>query len=52
MRAEVVEVGDAHVKGEADMAYAKALENMDLLAEFQSRVQDDLVRWLTNRRGP
>ena len=48
MRAEVVEFGDAHVKGEADMAYAKALENMDLLAEFQSRVQDDLIKWLTN----
>ena len=46
MRADVVAFGDAHVKGEADMAYAKALETMDLLAEFQNRAQDDLIRWL------
>ena len=49
LRAEVVAFGDVYVKGEADMAYAKALENMDLLAEFQSRAQDDLMKWLTGR---
>lgn len=45
-RSDLVAFGDANVKGEADMAYAKALETMDLLAEFQNRVKDDLIHWL------
>ena len=49
LRAAVVEFGDAHVKGEADMAYAKALENIELRAEFQARVEDDLLQWLRER---
>lgn len=48
MRADLVAFGEAHAKGEADMAYAKALETMDLLAEFRDRVKDDLLNWLNN----
>jgi puromycin-sensitive aminopeptidase len=48
MRADLVTFGDAHAKGEADMAYAKAIETMDLLAEFQTRVTGDLTQWLNN----
>lgn len=52
MRADLAAFGEANVKGEADMAYAKALETMDLLAEFQARVKDDLIQWLGNHVKP
>jgi puromycin-sensitive aminopeptidase len=48
MRTDFVKFCEANVKGEADMAYAQALETMDLLAEFQARVRDDLAMWLGN----
>jgi puromycin-sensitive aminopeptidase len=48
MRADVIEFYENNAKGEADMAYAQALETMDLLAEFQARIQDDLLKWLNN----
>lgn len=48
MRADLVAFGEANVKGEADRAYAQALETMDLLAEFQARVRDDLIGWLNH----
>jgi len=52
MRAGLVAFGDANAKGEADMAYAKAVETMDLLAEFHARVKDDLITWLNNHVKP
>jgi hypothetical protein len=33
------------------MSYAQALETMDLLAEFQDRIKNDLVAWLNNASG-
>jgi hypothetical protein len=30
------------------MAYAQAVETMDLLAEFHSRIKDDLIEWLNH----
>jgi len=50
MRNDLVEFCEAHVKGVADMSYAQALENMDLLAEFQVRVKEDLIRWLNRTK--
>ncbi len=51
LRADLVEFCEANAKGEADMAYAQALETMDLLAEFQARTKDDLIQWLDNAKG-
>jgi puromycin-sensitive aminopeptidase len=48
MRADLVEFCEAQVKGVADMAYAQAVETMDLLAEFHSRIKDDLIEWLNH----
>ena len=48
MRGDVVSFCEANVKGEADIAYAQALETMDLLAEFRARIKDDLIDWLNN----
>lgn len=48
MRADLVAFCEANVKGEADRAYAQALETMDLMDEFQARVKDDLIRWLNH----
>jgi len=46
MRDDLVAFCEAHVKGEADIAYAQALETMDLWTEFQARVREDLIKWL------
>ncbi len=46
-RADIVAFCEANVKGVADMSYAQALETMDLLTEFQTRTQADLINWLT-----
>ena len=48
MRSDFVEFCEAHAKGVADMSYAQALEDMDQLAEFQLRTQDELGMWLNN----
>ena len=45
MRSDLVEFCEANVKGRADIAYAQALETMDLLAEFQARTKQDLAMW-------
>ena len=45
MRDDLVAFCEDHVKGFADIGYAQALETMDLLAEFQARVKDDLAAW-------
>jgi hypothetical protein len=50
-RNDLVEFCEANVKGVADMSYAQALETMDLLAEFQDRIKNDLVAWLNNASG-
>ncbi len=46
MRADFVAFCEAQVKGVADMAYAQGLENMDQQAEFRTRINADLVKWL------
>jgi hypothetical protein len=46
LRTDYVEFCEANVKGIADMNYAQALEDMDLLAEFQARTKEDLTAWL------
>jgi len=48
VRSDFVEFCDTHVKGVADISYAQALENMDQLAEFQERTEDELGEWLNN----
>jgi hypothetical protein len=49
LRDDLIEFCEVHVKGFADIAYAQALETMDLLAEFQARVKDDLAAWWNDR---
>jgi puromycin-sensitive aminopeptidase len=48
MRNDFVEFCEANVKGVADMGFAQALETMDLQAEFQARIKDELISWLNN----
>ncbi len=48
MRDDYISFCEANVKGLADMGYAQGLENMDLLAEFQSRTKSDLASWLAS----
>ncbi len=49
MRDDVVAFFDAHLDGQAPMSYARALETMDQMAEFQARTRDDLLAWFKNR---
>jgi puromycin-sensitive aminopeptidase len=50
MRGDLVAFYEANAKGIADMAYAQAVETMDLLAEFQARTKNDLIQWLSHAR--
>ena len=45
LRGDIVRFFDAHLNGEAQMSYARALENIDQMAELQARVKDDLLGW-------
>jgi len=48
-RADFVEFMDNHLEGRAQMTYARALENMDQLAEFKARTREDLLNWFHTR---
>ena len=50
LRGDLAAFYEANAKGIADMAYAQAVETMDLLAEFQARTKNDLVQWLSHAR--
>jgi puromycin-sensitive aminopeptidase len=45
LRADFVAFCEANAKETAPMSYARALERMDLLAEFKTRTRDDLIAW-------
>jgi puromycin-sensitive aminopeptidase len=45
LRSDMVSFYDEHLQGVAEMSYARALENLDQLAEFKARTKDDLVAW-------
>ena len=48
-RADFVEFMDKHLDGRAQMTYARALENMDQLAEFKERTRQDLLNWFLTK---
>ncbi len=52
LRQDVVAFFDAHLNGEAQMSYARALEAMDQLAEFKTRTRDDLIAWFAQQDKP
>lgn len=48
-RGEMVEFYDKNLNGLAEKGYARALETLDQLAEFQARTRDDLVGWFKGK---
>jgi puromycin-sensitive aminopeptidase len=48
-RDEMVEFYDKNLNGLAEKGYARALETLDQLAEFQARTRDDLVGWFKGK---
>ncbi len=49
LRDEFVAFYDAHLHGLAPKSYARALEAMDLRAEFEARTRDELIAWFKRR---
>ena len=48
-RPDFVKFMDEHLEGRAQMTYARALENMDQLAEFKERTREDLLDWFLKK---
>jgi len=44
-RAELVAFLDAHLDGQAQQSYARALETLDQLTEFKARARPELLAW-------
>ena len=45
MRDDLVAFYEAHLQGQAQHSYARALAEMDQWAEFRARTKDDLAAW-------
>ena len=51
LRDDVVAFFDAHLNGQAQKSYARALETMDQTAEFKARTRAELLSWFMERGG-
>ena len=45
LRGDLVAFYEAHLRGQAQHSYARALAEMDQWAEFRARTKDDLAAW-------
>jgi hypothetical protein len=51
LRGDLVAFYDAHLQGQAQHSYARALAEMDQWAEFRARTKDDLAAWFAAASG-
>jgi aminopeptidase N len=48
-REDIVAFCDAHLHGQAQQSYARALEMLDQQAEFEARTREDLLAWFKSK---